>query len=182
MSLLAQPVLQPAPSVAHAVGFAGLRTDGSFTAGGLVSAGGVYSVTARLASFTYPVVSGRIAAFTYPAVSPPVQAPGLIGHAGPKIESARLEVPALVSSLLASHTGRSSLGRRSLELAWRKDNADYLRRTFPGQWVVLERDRIVASGSDPVEIVKTARRKGIRSPYLFRVEERIRPRTSSLGL
>jgi hypothetical protein len=109
-----------------------------------------------------------------------------IGHAAPRIAPvlarARIEIPASIRQFYAGEKVRSSQGRRSQELAWRKAHTDYLRQAFLGQWVVLEGDRIVASGPDPVEVVKRARTLGIRSPYIFRVEGQARPRTSSLGL
>jgi len=179
MNRLAQSLFLPAPPVACPVGFAGARTGGVggvYSVARVFSAGGVYS-----ASGVYSTVSARAASFTYPAAG--VE---FIGHAVPRIASAlgraRLEVPASIYQSLAGEIIRSPQGRRSRELAWRQANTDYLRRAFLGQWVVLEGARIIASGPDPVEVVKTARRLGIRSPYIFRVEGRVRPRTSSLGL
>jgi hypothetical protein len=71
--------------------------------------------------------------------------------------------------------------RRSKEWGWRKANAERLRREFLGQWIVLEGEEIIATGSDPVPLVVEARRRGIRSPYIFRVEGEAGPRTSFLG-
>ena len=41
---------------------------------------------------------------------------------------------------------------------------------FAGQWVVLEGEEIVSHGHDPLEVVAEARSKGVRIPYVFRVE------------
>jgi len=67
-------------------------------------------------------------------------------------------------------------------MAWRRANAEELRRRFLGQWIVLEGTEIIANGPDPVAIVQVARRRGIHSPYVFRVEGEKAPKTSSLGL
>jgi len=76
----------------------------------------------------------------------------------------------------------SGLDRRAREMAWRRANAEELRRRFLGQWIVLEGTEIIANGPDPVAIVQVARRRGIHSPYVFRVEGEKAPKTSSLGL
>jgi hypothetical protein len=41
---------------------------------------------------------------------------------------------------------------------------------FAGQWVVLEGEKIVAHGNDPLQVVTEARAKGVQVPYIFRVE------------
>lgn len=58
---------------------------------------------------------------------------------------------------------------RHQELEWRRTHGDVLR-TFSGQWVVLERENIIAHGRDPVQVVREARIKGIQVPYIFYVE------------
>jgi hypothetical protein len=72
--------------------------------------------------------------------------------------------------------------QRSREWAWRKDNEERLQREFLELWVVLEGEDIIATGRDPIEVVQLARQKGIRSPYVFRVDRRVGPKTSLLGL
>lgn len=59
--------------------------------------------------------------------------------------------------------------KRRVELEWRRSNRNALR-VYVGQWVVLERDRIVASAPSLGEAVGQARAHGISSPYVFRVE------------
>lgn len=60
-------------------------------------------------------------------------------------------------------------GHRSLELEWRRTHGEFLH-TLAGQWVVLEREEIIACGGDPLKVIAEARGKGIRVPYIFYVE------------
>src|SRR5947209_15597467 len=66
------------------------------------------------------------------------------------------------ASRIASH--------RNVEMQWRRTHGDVLRR-YLGQWVVLEGERIVASGASLGDAVRQAREAGVRVPYVFRVEE-----------
>ena len=59
---------------------------------------------------------------------------------------------------------------RARELEFRNSHPEAFQ-PFAGQWVVLEREDIVAHGHDPVLVVAEARSKGVRIPYVFRVEE-----------
>ena len=43
------------------------------------------------------------------------------------------------------------------------------RREYAGQWVALDGDRLVASGTDAREVAEAARREGVRAPFLDRV-------------
>lgn len=72
-------------------------------------------------------------------------------------------------------------GRRLREMEWKKANVHQLREQYEGSWVVLEGDRVVSHGVDPVEVVKEARAKGVRHPYVFLVE-RERKNVAWLGL
>lgn len=63
-----------------------------------------------------------------------------------------------------------ALGHRSQELDWCRTHTEVLRQ-FAGQWVVLEGEKIVVHGSDPLQVVAEARAKGIRVPYIFFVED-----------
>lgn len=63
-----------------------------------------------------------------------------------------------------------SSGHRSRELEWCRTHAEVLRQ-FAGQWVVLEGEEIIAHGNDLVQIVREARARGIRVPYVFYVED-----------
>jgi len=60
--------------------------------------------------------------------------------------------------------------RREVEVQWRRTHADALR-PYAGQWVVLEKDRIVAAGPSLRDAITQARASGLRVPYAFRVEE-----------
>jgi len=75
-------------------------------------------------------------------------------------------------SILASHRGDappSSPGLRERELEWRRTHAETLRQ-FENEWVALEGEEIIAHNRDPVQVFEEARRRGIRSPYIFYVE------------
>jgi uncharacterized protein DUF5678 len=61
-------------------------------------------------------------------------------------------------------------GHRSRELEWRRTHGEILQ-AYSGQWVVLEGDRVVAHGYDPVGLIAEARAQGIEVPYVFRVED-----------
>jgi hypothetical protein len=60
-------------------------------------------------------------------------------------------------------------GYRSRELEWLWTHKEVLQQ-FAGQWVVLEGEKIVAHGNDPLQVVTEARAKGVQVPYIFRVE------------
>lgn len=60
-------------------------------------------------------------------------------------------------------------GYRSRELDWRRTHGELLH-TLAGQWVVLEREEIIAYGGDPLKVIAEARGKGIHVPYIFYVE------------
>ena len=61
------------------------------------------------------------------------------------------------------------LGHRQREQEWRRTHGDVLRG-YAGEWLVLEGEEIIAHGDDPADLVKQARARGIRSPYVFFVE------------
>jgi hypothetical protein len=75
-------------------------------------------------------------------------------------------VSAVVHSRRAA---RRITSKRQVELEWRRANRNALRQ-YIGQWVVLERNQIKASGSSLGEAVRQARASGIATPYVFRVE------------
>jgi hypothetical protein len=70
--------------------------------------------------------------------------------------------------------------RRETELRWRRTHREALR-PFLGQWIVLEGERIIASGHSLVEAVREARALDIRVPYVFRVED-LDENTATIGL
>jgi hypothetical protein len=59
---------------------------------------------------------------------------------------------------------------RRREMEWIRTHTAVLRR-YAREWVCLEGERIVAHGRDVVRVVASARRKGVKIPYVFYVEE-----------
>jgi len=55
-------------------------------------------------------------------------------------------------------------------MEWRRTHGDVLLR-YARQWVCLEGEQIVAHGRDVVRVVASARRQGVKIPYVFYVEE-----------
>jgi hypothetical protein len=74
----------------------------------------------------------------------------------------------------------ASSGFRGIEERWRREHSDVLR-SYSGQWIVLEGERVVAHGLDPVEVINAAKSKGIAIPYVFLVERK-EPDVVHLGL
>jgi hypothetical protein len=58
---------------------------------------------------------------------------------------------------------------RHREIEWLRTHTAELR-SYVGEWVVLEAEEIVAHGADAQTVVAEARRRGIKSPYVFYVE------------
>jgi hypothetical protein len=81
----------------------------------------------------------------------------------------------------ASSGAAKSTSRRERELLWlRTHRADL--QPFIGEWVVLEGENIVAHNPDPITAVREARSKGIKSPFVHRVESGRTKGESRLGL
>ena len=72
-------------------------------------------------------------------------------------------------------------GHRARESEWRRIHQDKLQ-LLAGQWIVLEGERIVATGPDPAQVVATARAQGIAVPYVFYVEPSAEEHTAKIGL
>jgi len=85
---------------------------------------------------------------------------GLVSLSGSiqNIQSPRLDV---------GHSVASPFRKREIE--WRRTHAEILK-SFENEWVVLEGERIIAHGHDPIRIIDEARSQGIRTPYIFFVE------------
>lgn len=79
-------------------------------------------------------------------------------------------VPSLTCSEVRSiwPAQRKSI-RREREFRWMKEHGEELRR-LAGQWIVLEGDEMIAHGHDPVSVVREARSKGVRKPFVYRIE------------
>lgn len=73
-----------------------------------------------------------------------------------------------------------SLGHRQREQEWRRTHGEVLRG-YAGKWLVLEGEEIIAHGDDPKDLVRQARDRGIRSPYVFFVEP-VQPGVVKLGI
>jgi hypothetical protein len=58
---------------------------------------------------------------------------------------------------------------RNAELEWRRTHSETLK-SLENQWVVVEGAELVAHGRDPVVVIKEAKSKGVRTPYIFFVE------------
>ena len=74
----------------------------------------------------------------------------------------------------ASTTGTATMAvpnRRQTELQWRRTHRHVLLR-YVGEWVVLEREQIIAHGRSFADAVREARTAGVTVPYVFRVDGR----------
>ena len=70
---------------------------------------------------------------------------------------------------------------RQRELEWIETHTDELRR-LAGEWVVLEGEDLVAHGKNATSVVASARRKGIKVPFVFYVESAAVEPTAHFGL
>ena len=77
--------------------------------------------------------------------------------------------------------GFSAIGSRVVENDWLNEHPEKLR-PHAGEYVVVKGRRIVAHDKDAAVAVKTARRRGIISPYIFFVEPPLPPNTFRIGL
>jgi hypothetical protein len=59
---------------------------------------------------------------------------------------------------------------RRREMEWIRTHTDVLHR-YAREWVCLEGEKIVADGRDVTRVVASARRKGVKIPYVLYVEE-----------
>ena len=62
---------------------------------------------------------------------------------------------------------------RSRETAWIAEHW----REFPGEWVLLDGDRLIAHGDNPLPFKEKARAEGIDRPYLVHLPENDAPFT-----
>ena len=58
---------------------------------------------------------------------------------------------------------------RQQEIEWRRAHPEVLQR-FENKWVALEGQEIIAHGEDAADVIKVARARGIKKPYVFFVE------------
>jgi hypothetical protein len=71
-------------------------------------------------------------------------------------------------------TARLKAIDRTQELAWIAQHG----REYPGEWVVLEGNRLIGHGVDPKPLVERARSQGVERPLVTRIE--VEP-TASMG-
>lgn len=72
---------------------------------------------------------------------------------------------------LAPKSTRPSLSR-AREWEWRQANHELLQRQYLGEWIALERENIIAHGTNPEDVVERARAMGVSVPYVFCVMKR----------
>jgi hypothetical protein len=58
---------------------------------------------------------------------------------------------------------------RSAELEWRRTHSEALK-SLENQWVAVEGSELVAHGTDLVAVIRQAKGRGVRTPYIFFVE------------
>ena len=73
--------------------------------------------------------------------------------------------------MIVTHRVVSASPFRNRELEWRRTHAETLK-SLEKEWVVLEGDQVIAHGNDPVQVVSEAKSKGVRTPYIFFVEQK----------
>jgi len=70
---------------------------------------------------------------------------------------------------------------RQREFEWIEAHADEMRR-LAGEWVVIEGEELIAHGKNASRVVASARRKGIKVPFVFFVESPDSQSTVQFGL
>src|SRR5262249_33974013 len=77
--------------------------------------------------------------------------------------------------------GFSPIGSRVVENEWLAKHREKVA-AHAGEYVVVEGRRIVAHNKDAAKAVATARRRGVRVPYIFFVAPPLPPNTYRIGL
>lgn len=70
---------------------------------------------------------------------------------------------------------------RSREMAYYLEHPERFEHLI-GQWVAVEGQTIIAHGVDTVEVVSQARLKGVKVPFVFRVESKREGDEGTIGL
>jgi Family of unknown function (DUF5678) len=96
---------------------------------------------------------------------------GLASHLAPEAFVPSELPPTPIGNMQRPTTSRHSvaISFRNRELEWRRTHPEILK-SLENEWVVLEGEEIIAHGPNPIEVVATARSKGIKTPYVFYVE------------
>ena len=70
-------------------------------------------------------------------------------------------------------TWKSSIGKvdTSKEHEWLAQH----KHEYVGQWVVLDKDRLLGHGNDPVPIVRQAQADGVRMPFMIFIRDESEP-------
>lgn len=58
---------------------------------------------------------------------------------------------------------------REQELAWIEKHRTKLEEKYPGQWIVVEGEQLVAASNDPAKAAQQAENRGVQIPFLYRV-------------
>lgn len=54
---------------------------------------------------------------------------------------------------------------------WLKDNA----QKYSGKWVVLDGEKLIGAGDEPISLVEKARKKGVKIPFVYLVNGNSEP-------
>ena len=55
---------------------------------------------------------------------------------------------------------------RSVEMRWLGLHFKELERTYPGEWLAIEGESLVAHGPGLVDVLSDAQRKGVENPFI----------------
>src|ERR1700730_3711200 len=74
----------------------------------------------------------------------------------------------------------SPYGYRTVEMDWMNKHPEKLRR-YTGEYVILEGTEIIAHGTDTAKLVAIAKRRGVRTPFIFFVPPPLPKNTIWIG-
>jgi Family of unknown function (DUF5678) len=74
----------------------------------------------------------------------------------------------------------SPYGYRVVENEWLKAHPEELRKCA-GEYVIVEGTEIIAHGKEPAKLFEVAKRRGVKTPYIFFVEPPLPPNTYRTG-
>jgi hypothetical protein len=90
--------------------------------------------------------------------------------------------PVAKKSVKSAANGLSSpYGYRVVENEWLNSHPQELRKCI-GEYVIVEGTEIIAHGTDPGKLFEIAKKRGIKTPYIFFVEAPLPPNTYRIGL
>lgn len=88
--------------------------------------------------------------------------------------------PVARKSSPSAATGKSWHGFRAIEMEWMNKHPEKLR-PYAGEYVVVEGTKVVAHSADVGKAIDTAKRKGIKIPFVLFLEP-AKPNTFHVGL